>query len=229
VPRRKPYHPVSHDFVRDREVQELRRRFGHWLSDVWLEMLSEADRNQGIVKGDRESIAASLTWISLASKPGYYKDTIVSALVYMEDRGWIEPVQGGFRTRNYATFHPRREQASSPPSFLPSLPPKDRPLRGLVPRPELTPTELMESWNEICGTEGLPKIEQQTNGRKIKAKARIKTFPKSEFWGKVLNGIIESDYLMGRKRKEGDTWKPDFDWLVKNDETPAKIMEGKYD
>ena len=93
----------------------------------------------------------------------------------------------------------------------------------------MTPTELMESWNEICATEGLPKIEQQTNGRKSKARARLKTFPKSEFWGQVLNGIIQSDYLMGRKRKEGDTWKPDFDWLVKNDENPAKVMEGKYE
>ena len=93
----------------------------------------------------------------------------------------------------------------------------------------MTPTELMESWNEICASEGLPKIEQHTNGRKARARARLKTFPKSEFWGKVLNGIIESDYLMGRKRKEGDTWKPDFDWLMKNDENPAKVMEGKYD
>ena len=93
----------------------------------------------------------------------------------------------------------------------------------------MTPTELMESWNEICASEGLPRIEEQTNGRKSKARARLKRYPKSEFWGRVLNGIIESDYLMGRRRKEGDTWKPDFDWLMKNDENPAKVVEGKYD
>jgi len=120
-------------------------------------------------------------------------------------KGWIKEAEGHYVVCNYAEYHPRREQASSLlPSLLPSLQ-KDRPLRGLVP--ELTPVELMESWNEICASEGLPRIEQQTNGRKAKAKARLKRYPQSEFWGLVLNKIIESDYLMGRRRKEGDSRK----------------------
>jgi len=229
VPRIKRFHPISHDFVRDREVQELRREFADWMGYVWLEMLSESDRNEGRVKGDKESIARSLAWVSLSERPSRHVRTIVMALSWMVYKGWIKEAEGHYVVCNYAEYHKRREQASSPPSLLPSLPLKDRPLRGLVPRPELTPLELIESWNEICGTEGLSKVEQVTNGRQAKARARIKRYPKSEFWGQVLNGIIQSDYLMGRKRKEGDTWKPDFDWLVRNDENPAKVMEGKYD
>ncbi len=240
MPRIRRWHPVSHDLVRDREflaLLDLHPRLGY----MWLEMLSEADRNEGRVKGSREEIEQGFGRVINPAHPHKGKHWSRVGLEYMESRGWVEEVlrgsregveveQSHFYVRNYPEYHPRREQASSPPSLLPSLLPKDRlPKGSLVPRPELTPTELMESWNEICASEGLPRIEKQTNGRKARARARLKTFPTSEFWGKVLNGIIESDYLMGRKRKEGDTWKPDFDWLVKNDETPAKIMEGKYD
>jgi len=232
VPRIRRWHPVSHDLVRDREflaLLDIHPRLGY----MWIEMLSEADRNEGRVAGTREEIERGYGWVinPLRAHKGWVWTRL--GLSYMVARGWLEERQGHFYVCNYPEYHPRREQASSPPVLpslpsLPSLLPKARPPKGgLVP--ELTPTELMESWNEICASEGLPRIEQQTNGRKAKAKARLKTFPKSEFWGRVLNGIIESDYLMGRKRKEGDTWKPDFDWLVKKDENPAKVVEGKYD
>ncbi len=229
MPRIRRFHPISHDFVRDREVQELRREFADWMGYAWLEMLAESDRNEGRVKGDHDSIARSLAWVSLSDRPATQVHKIVKALSWMAHKGWIRPGTGCVHVTNYAEYHPRREQASPPlPSLLPNKQ-KDRPLRGLVPRSELTPLELIESWNEICGTEGLSRVEQVTNGRQAKARARIKRYPKSEFWGQVLNGIIQSDYLMGRKRKEGDNWRPDFDWLVRNDENPAKIMEGKYD
>jgi len=228
VPRIKRFHPIAHDFNRDPEVRELRGRFGDWMALAWVEMLSISDRNEGVIRGGRKTICETISRVSTAKYLGIAAETVNKALAFMEEKGWILIGKDEIRVTNYADYHPRREQASSLlPSLLPSLQ-KDRPPKGgLVP--ELTPTELMESWNEICGSEGLPRIEQQTNGRKAKAKARLKTFPKSEFWGRVLNGIIESDYLMGRRRKEGDTWKPDFDWLVRNDENPAKVMEGKYD
>lgn len=195
---------------------------------VWIEMLAEGDKKEGKVVGTAGEIASHLAWI-VSSKHSFAVHKILTGLSLMVRWGWIEQRQDHFYICNYPDYHPRREQASSLlPSLLPSKQ-KDRPLRGLVPRPELTPLELIESWNEICGTEGLSKVEQVTNGRQAKARARIKRYPKSEFWGQVLNGIIQSDYLMGRKRKEGDTWRPDFDWLVRNDENPAKVMEGKYD
>ncbi len=229
MPRIKRFHPIAHDFNRDPEVRELRRQFGDWMALVWQEMLSISDRNEGIIKGDLASIAETLAQVSISNRPTWAASKVLLGVQLMATWGWVEVQQDRVLVCNYAEYHPRREQASSLlPSLLPSKQ-KDRPLRGLVPRPELTPTELMDSWNDICGTEGLPRIEEYTNGRQSKARARLKRYPKLEFWNTVLNGIIRSDYLMGRKRKEGDTWKPDFDWLVRNDENPAKVKEGKYD
>jgi len=128
VPRIRRFHPISHDFVRDREVQELRLKFGHWMTDVWLEMLSESDRNEGRVKGDHDSIARSLAWVSLSDRPATQVHKILMALSWMAHKGWISPGEGCVLINNYADYHPRREQASSLlPSLLPSLPPKDPP------------------------------------------------------------------------------------------------------
>lgn len=95
-------------------------------------------------------------------------------------------------------------------------------------RPEMTPQEFVESWNEICASEGLPAVQDLTNGRRAKIRSRLKKYPVLQFWEKVFHGIIHSPYLMGKKRKEGDTWKPDIDWLIRNDENPLKVVEGKY-
>ena len=108
MPRIRRWHPVSHDFNRDREIQSLRKNFADWMGYVWLEMLSEADRSNGLVKGDRRSIAESYTWLSLSMKPAYYIHTILRALEYMVDRGWIREVEGGFLVHNYAEYHKHR-------------------------------------------------------------------------------------------------------------------------
>ena len=99
----------------------------------------------------------------------------------------------------------------------------------MAPRSEMTPKELMESWNEICGSEGLPMVKYFTPGREAKARRRLKTFPDVEFWGQVFNGIIQSEFLMGRNQREGNNWKATFDWIISNDENPAKVAEGRYD
>jgi len=113
VPRIRRWHPVSHDFNRDREVQELRRKFGQWMGYVWLEMLSEADRNQGLIKGSREEIARGLAWLSLSNRPSYSLLPILHALGYMIDKGWVEECTAGLLVRNYPTYHRHREDTKS--------------------------------------------------------------------------------------------------------------------
>ena len=239
MPRIRRFHPISHEFNRDPEVRELRRLFGDWMALVWQEMLAIGDKNLGRIKGDTGSIARSLAHVSLSNRPEYATRTILTAFPYMADKGWIDVRTDAVFICNYGDYHKTKEHKEShagtkeAPSFLPSLPsflPKDKkaPKGALSSRAEMTPVELMESWNEICGSEGLPRLEEFTNGRQTTARRRLKRYPKVEFWGRVFNGIVDSDYLMGRKRKEGDTWKPDFDWLMKNDENPAKVVEGKY-
>ncbi len=137
MPRIKRFHPIAHDFNRDPEVRELRRRFGDWLALAWQEMLSISDRNQGIIKGTVASIAESLAHVSLSTRPRYAVNKVLTAIPYMADKGWIEVHQDHVLVCNYAEYHPRREQASSLlPSLLPSLRPSDKE-RTKVPSPEL--------------------------------------------------------------------------------------------
>jgi len=92
--------------------------------------------------------------------------------------------------------------------------------------PEMTVTEFIESWNEICGVEGLPLVKALSNGRTRKIKARLKSYPTVEFWGQVFNGIVASPFLMGRV---GDSkWRATIDWVIRNDENPLKVAEGGY-
>ena len=114
MPRIRRWHPVSHDFVRDREAQELRLRFGHWMTDVWLEMLSEADKNKRVIEGDAASIAKGLAWVSLSDRPSFSRGKIFNAIEYMLTKGWLEEGNNGFLVRNYPEYHKTREQKESP-------------------------------------------------------------------------------------------------------------------
>ena len=125
MPRIRRWHPVSHDFVRDREAQELRLRFGHWMTDVWLEMLSEADKNKGVIKGDAASIAKGLAWVSLSDRPSFSRGKIFNAIEYMLNKGWIEEGTNCFLVCNYLDYHITREKKDPPegihkPPLLPS-------------------------------------------------------------------------------------------------------------
>ncbi len=146
MPRIKRFHPIAHDFNRDPEVRELRRRFADWMGYAWQEMLSISDRNQGIIKGDTRSIAESLAHVSLSTRPQHAVKKILTAIPYMADKGWIEVHQDHVRVCNYAEYHPRREQASSLlPSLPPSKPPKDKEKTKDV-SPELAPN--IRGWLE---------------------------------------------------------------------------------
>jgi hypothetical protein len=85
----KRYHPVSHDFNRDPEVLEARKRFGDWIGFAWLEVLSIGDRNKGIVPGTVEQIADILAPISLQKYRKRASDTAKNFLRYAEELGWI--------------------------------------------------------------------------------------------------------------------------------------------
>ncbi len=147
MPRIRRWHPVSHDLIRDREflaLLEIHPRLGY----VWLEMLSEADRNEGRVKGTREEIEHGLARIVNPLHPYKGRHWTRLGLAYMESRGWVEQRQrvrrgslweehSHFYVRNYPEYHPRREQASSPP-VLPALPALDK-QKDKDPSPELAP------------------------------------------------------------------------------------------
>lgn len=97
---------------------------------------------------------------------------------------------------------------------------------SLSPSPEVSPQELAESWNEICGSEGLPIIQLPMNGSRLeKAKRRLRQHPTLDFWERVLNGIIVSPFCRG-ENKQG--WRLTFDWLLENDRNALKVAEGNF-
>jgi len=196
VPRIRRWHPVSHDLIRDREflaLIELHPRLGY----MWLEMLSEADRNEGRVTGSREEIEHGFAWTINPLHPWKGKHWTRVGLAYMESRGWVEQryrVHRGtieeplehFFVRNYPTFHPRREQASSPP-VLPSLP--------LLDKPKDTPPSPSE---KVAPLNGWPQDWEPL-------KQKILTLP---FFAKNPNHI---------------EWVADLDWWKTQDEKFSSV------
>ena len=215
----------------------MTRRFGDRSYRVWIEILSIADRYDGMVPGASEYLSTCL-----AGKCQVAKRTVLKVLEFAESKLWIvsDPVR---RVRNHVKYRPTRDtkqipagkQTASPPLLhTPTLP---TPLRtrktkkeeeGASP-PALTPQDFLQAWNEICASEGLPQVTNLSNGRKTKIKARLKTYPDVAFWERVFNAIPQSDFLMGRKANpKHPHWKATIDWLIENDENPTKVAEGAY-
>jgi hypothetical protein len=119
----------------------------------------------------------------------------------------------------------REESLSSVPTVLQ----KGTPKGVSSPRAEMTPQEFIESWNEICASEGLPAVKDLSNGRRKKIAARLRRYPSVDFWEQVFNGVNRSDFLSGRKPSaEHPNWRATIDWLIENDENPLKVVEGSY-
>jgi hypothetical protein len=130
------FFPVSQDINMDPEVLELIRLFGERMLRVWLEMLSIADRNDGVLKGTIESWAKSLLWVYWAGNPRWHRrdlETLQRALRWMSETGWIA-IREGSRDGseaalvivNYWKYHKtpaqmRDRQRSAPNLTTPNL------------------------------------------------------------------------------------------------------------
>lgn len=90
---------------------------------------------------------------------------------------------------------------------------------------EISPDALASIWNEEAPTMGLAAVLSVTPARKKKLAARIRAYPKLEFWKNIFLAIGQSPFLLGN----GDGgWRASFDWVFANDENVLKIAEGKY-
>lgn len=80
-------------------------------------------------------------------------------------------------------------------------------------------------WNENRGP--LPELQKLTDGRKKKIRARLKTNPQFlELLKAAVQKAADTPFLRG-EGKHG--WRLNFDWLVKNDESATRVLEGNYD
>lgn len=81
---------------------------------------------------------------------------------------------------------------------------------------------VMEKFNLIC--KSLPKCIKLTDKRKTHIKKRLAEYGEDELV-MAFRKAEDSDFLSGRKGK----WHATFDWLMKNDDNIAKVLEGQYD
>ena len=118
MPRIKRWFPVTQDINADPELWELRESYGDRAVLVWLEILSIADRNLGLVGPDSDQ-----TRNQLASKCRTNRAKVGLILGWCRVRGWLAS-ENGLRVVKYAEYHktrepnriPRRETTASLPS-----------------------------------------------------------------------------------------------------------------
>lgn len=120
MPRIKRWFPVSHDINSDPEVIQLTDRFGLTGLKVWLEILSIADRNEGVVPGDEETTLRALSIkcnSTLRQLRGIYE--------LIQSLSWINS-EFPIRVLNYAKYHRTEERKKNGFRSLPDLTRPDR-------------------------------------------------------------------------------------------------------
>lgn len=85
----------------------------------------------------------------------------------------------------------------------------------------ICPKSLFNSWNEAVIATPLPAARSFSSARERKCLARLKNRALEE-WKEIFHKMTESTFMCSGK------WA-DFDWIIKNDENAAKVIEGKYD
>ncbi len=91
--------------------------------------------------------------------------------------------------------------------------------------------ELVDLYNNICTS--LPKVKVLTDERKtlIKKRWEKKLYDSLEKWEKVFIEAEKTPFLKGDSiPKNGrKPWVANFDWLIKNDTNPTRVLERVYD
>jgi len=155
MPRIRRWFHVSHDINSDPEVWELTDKFGERAFRIWMEILSIADRYDGLVPGEIKYLSSTL-----AAKCKSRSRTVEGIIKYAADKEWIvyDPVR---RLRNQLKYRPRRETNKTPPGkhyappphspHTPALP-KDKKIPYVRQKtPDAVPG-LIAYFNEKCGT-----------------------------------------------------------------------------
>jgi len=81
---------------------------------------------------------------------------------------------------------------------------------------------ILNMFHNTC--KSLSKVSKLTDSRKKKIKTRLVNYDINDLQNAFIK-IEKSDFLSGRS----GTWKASFDWIFKNDENIAKVLEGNYD
>jgi hypothetical protein len=88
--------------------------------------------------------------------------------------------------------------------------------RGAI---RMTPDDLLNLWNEHCGT--LPKAKEMLGSRRAKASLRLKESDDANEWRAVIQWLAKSEWHTGKNAR---SWTADINFLLKPD-TRVKVSE----
>ena len=108
--------------------------------------------------------------------------------------------------------------------------PRDSKRMGLVEPSKLTPEDLVQNWNALCGklrpNVELVRIAELTASRRQKCVERLRAHPAIDFWRDLFKRIEGSPLLRGQ---QGNGYEISFDWLIENNTSVVKVYEGQYE
>src|SRR6056297_1221419 len=84
--------------------------------------------------------------------------------------------------------------------------------------------EIVQMFNRICTS--LKKVHTPSPTIREKLHQRMKDFKTKGQWEAYFHKVAQSPFLCGPNQY---SWQADFFWLIKDTDTPERILEGKYD
>lgn len=164
-------------------------------------MLSEADRNGGRIRGDKDLISRSLAWVSLSNRPETQVKHVRYALDYMEERGWIRADTDSVLVCKYSEYHPTRGKNKSHEgviqapttftSFTNNTPPRRRAKKnGAESPPPASPTRFQLPESVVVALDRTAKL------------GRVPKLRTAAWWQAVVRAFPEVDHAAEVMRAE---------------------------
>jgi hypothetical protein len=114
MPRKRHWFHVSHDINSDEEVWELTDEYGAWGLRVWFQLLSIADRNEGVVKGDLDTLSRGMSRLWGSNSKRYNSEWRTNRarimLEWMSNKRWIRIESDAVTIVNWLIYNPKRSQ-----------------------------------------------------------------------------------------------------------------------
>ena len=220
---------VTHDINADPEIWELREIYGDRAGFIWLECLSIADRNSGIV-----GPVSDHTRNQLAAKCRSPRTKVGQVLEWCRTRGWLTS-DTHWRIAKWRKYNKDLDAKKSPSETVLDSPRQTKHLQIIHPisPPKWgDPEFLIEKYNQET-PDTLPAVEKITPARLKKAREYLKIFPDEQFWTDAFKVIGKSQFLQGLRNGNGhNSFIANFDWLLTKGkdgtENVVKIFEGRY-
>lgn len=89
------------------------------------------------------------------------------------------------------------------------------------PAPSVRAQDLIDLWNATT-TPPIPRCRELPDSRRRKIRARLASRPSMTEWREIFEAIEASDFYRGGGER---SWIVDFDWIIKNDGNPLKVLE----